>query len=419
MNMSFSIALEYISNRKRQALLSILGVMLGVAFFIAIAGMMRGMHDYFIEKLIDVVPHVKIMDEFRTPLSQPVYHYYPDALIDLRGIKPREELRGIRGAKKIISQLQKNKKIRVSPALQGQAFLRYGGKDLASTIIGIDPKMEHRTSNLARDMVSGSLNSLLTNSNGIILGESLADKLAVRMGSKLSVISPAGIIKKMKIVGLFDSGVPEVDSSTSYAMLKKVQILQNKEDVINQINIRMDDIDNAPALASNLERRYLYRTESWQESFANLFEIFMIENAIMYSTVGAILLVAGFGIFNIISTTVNEKKHDIAILKSIGFSEKDVRYIFLFQGIIVGVIGTLLGWLLGALLVELLSIIDLSFEDDKVQMPVEFEGFPMYRSIWLYIGGGMMAIVASSVSAYLPAKKAAAVYPVDIIRGAA
>ena len=111
----------------------------------------------------------------------------------------------------------------------------------------------------------------------------------------------------MKLVGLFNIGVPEVDANTSYATLKKVQILQNKEDVINQINIRMDNIDHAPILAAQLEKRYLYRMESWQESFANLFEIFMIENAIMYSTVGEILLVSGFGIFNIISTTVNEK----------------------------------------------------------------------------------------------------------------
>jgi lipoprotein-releasing system permease protein len=418
MEMSFSIALEYIRNRKRQVFLSVLGVMLGVAFFIAIAGMMKGMHDYFIEKLIDVVPHVKVIDEFRKPAKQPVYNLYPEAIVDLRGIKPKEELRGIRGAKRILAELEKEKNIRISPALQGQAFLRYGGKDIASTVIGIDPKMEKRTSNLERDMIEGSLNSLLTNSNGIILGEGLADKFAVRLGSKISVISPAGVIKKMKVVGLFNSGVPEVDTGTSYAMLKKVQILQDKEDVINQINIRMDDIDAAPQLAAKIERQYLYRTESWQESFANLFEIFMIENAIMYSTVGAILIVSGFGIFNIISTTVNEKKHDIAILKSIGFSQKDVRYIFLFQGIIVGVLGTILGWVLGAVLVELLAMIEFSFEGD-VQTPVEFKGFPMFRSIWLYIGGGAMAIIASSISAYLPAKKAASLYPVDIIRGAA
>lgn len=418
MQLTLSIALEYTRNRKRQALLSVLGVMLGVAFFIAIAGMMRGMHEYFIEKLIDVVPHVKIMDEYRHPLPQPIYETYPDTLIDLRGIKPKEELRGIRGANKIISKLNERDDIRMSPVLQGQVFLRYGGKDIASSLIGIDPKMERRTSNLERDITQGSLDRLLTNSNGIILGERLAKKLSIRLGAKLSVISSAGIIRKMKVVGLFNSGVPEVDSSTSYAMLKKVQILQKKEDVINQMNIRMDNIDNAPQLAKNLEQQYLYRTESWQESFANLFEIFMMENMIMYSTVGAILLVAGFGIFNIISTTVNEKKHDIAILKSIGFSERDISHIFLYQGIIVGIMGTLLGWVLGAILVELLAMLDFSFEGD-VQAPVEFnEGFPMYRSIWLYVGGGIMAIFSSSISAYLPARKAAALYPVDIIRGA-
>ena len=91
---------------------------------------------------------------------------------------------------------------------------------------------------------------MLTNSNGIILGERLARKLAVELGAKLSVISPAGVIRKMKVVGLFNSGVPEVDSNTSYAMLKKVQILQNRDDVINQVNIRMDDIDAAPMLGS-------------------------------------------------------------------------------------------------------------------------------------------------------------------------
>lgn len=417
MPMALAIALEYTQARKRQAILSVLGVMLGVAFFIAIAGMMRGMHEFFIEKLIDVVPHVKIIDEFRNPPPQPVFARFPSALVQLRGLKPKEELRGIRGAKRMIAELEPRDDIRVSPVLNSQAFLRYGGKDLASTLIGIDPKMEQRTSNLGRDMTQGSLNSLLTNSNGIILGEALAKKLTVHVGSKLSVISPAGVIRKMKVVGLFNSGVPEVDSSTSYAMLKKVQILQMKEDVINQINIRMDDIDAAPALAASLERRYGYRVESWQESFANLFEIFMLENAIMYSTVAAIVLVSGFGIYNIISTTVNEKKQDIAILKSIGFSERDVQLLFLYQGVIVGLLGTVFGWMLGAGLVELLAMIDFTFEGD-VQTPVEFDGFPMYRSAWLYIGGGVMAVLSSSISAYLPARKAAALQPVDIIRGA-
>jgi len=416
--MNFSIALEYISNRKRQSLFSVLGVAMGVAFFIAIASMMQGMHSYFIEKLVDVAPHVKVMDEFRESETQPVYKKYSDSVIELRGVKPKEEIRGIRSADKIIADLEKRRDLSVAPALLGEAFLRYGGKDVGSSIIGINPEKERFASNLERDMINGNLNSLLTNSSGIIIGKSLAKKLSIKMGNKLSIISPAGIIKKMKVVGIFETGVTEVDAMTSYMLIKKAQILQNKHDVINRINIRMIDVNKAPAIASEIEEKYRYKTESWQETFANIFEMFVIENTIMYSTVAAILMVAGFGIYNIISTSVNEKKKDIAILKSMGFSEKDIRMIFLFQGIVIGIIGTISGWVLGAMLVEILATINMSMEGE-VDMPIQLEGLPMYRSIWLYIWGGILAIISSSISAYIPARKAASLKPVDIIRGAA
>jgi lipoprotein-releasing system permease protein len=418
MNTVLVIGWEYLKNRRRQTVLSIVGVMLGVSFFIGIASMMKGMHDYFIEKLIDVAPHVKIMDEFRNPQQQPVYQRFPDAAVELRGIKPREEIRGIHSARSILERLTAMDGLAVSPVLQGQVFLRYGGKDVAAALTGIRPEMERHASNLERDMTQGDLNALLTNSNGIIIGEELAHKLGARPGAKISAISPAGNTRVMKLVGLFNTGVTEVDGSTGYAMLKKVQILQNRENRINQINIRLQNVDDATSLAADPEKRYGYRTESWQETFANIFEMFVIENIIMYSTVGVIIIVSSFGIFNIISTSVNEKSRDIAILKSIGFSEGDIRKVFLFQGIVIGLIGSIFGWVLGAMLVEMLASfrIDLG---EEVNMPIKFEGMPVFRSVWLYIGGAVMATLSSVISAYIPARKAAALYPVDIIRGAA
>lgn len=413
--MTLSIAVEYLLNRRKQAVISIVGVMVGVAFFLGIAGMMRGMHDYFILKLIDAAPHVKIIDEYRNPQPQPVAQAYPDAVVALRGIKPEDEMRGIRSADRIISYLQTLDGVAVAPALQGQAFLRYGGKDLATSITGIQPDLERKASNLERDMVAGSLANLLTNANGIILGAELARKLSVRMGSKLTVISSAGVIRKMKVVGLFQTGVTEVDGSTSYALLKKVQILQDRQDVINRINMRLDDVDAAPVLAKTLESRYGYRAEAWQETYANIFEMFVIENIIMYSTVAAILIVAGFGIYNIISTSVNEKARDIAILKSIGFAQADIKNIFVLQGVIVGLVGTLAGWALGAVMIELIANIRIP---EMEEMPIIFEGFPVYRSVWLYVWGGVMAVVSATISAWLPARRAAALDPVDIIRGA-
>jgi len=415
MSMTLSIALAYLRERKRQSVLSILGVMMGVAFFVGISGLMQGMHTYFIEKLVDVAPHVKILDEYREPQIQPVFTFYNADITELRGIKPKEELRGIRQAEKIVAALQIKAGIKVTPTLNGQVFLRYGGKDVSSTLVGIDPETERMASNLERDMVEGNLNNLLTNSSGIIVGKDLANKLSLRMGAKLSVISPAGIIKKMKVVGIFESGLSAVDSGTSYAILKKAQILQEREDVINQINIRMRNVDEAPELAREIENQYGYRTESWQETFANIFQFFVVQNAIMYSTVTAILLVAGFGIYNTISASVNEKTHDIAILKSMGFSQNDISLIFLYQGVIVGLIGSVLGCLMGNLLLDVLASVDIKMKGETL---VSFEGFPVYRSNWLYVAGSLMAFTSASVSAYIPARKAASYNPVEIIRGA-
>jgi len=412
----FRIALAYLRNRARQSIVSVLGVLLGVGFYIGIAAMMQGFQTYFITKIIDVSPHIIIKDEYRTAPTQPAARAYPGAVVEIRGLKPKEELRGIRGAERIIAALKSLEGTSIAPTLSGQVFLRYGGKDLSATMKGIEPVQERNVSNLENDLISGSLNDLIANPNGIILGEGLAKKLAARNGATLSVISPAGVVLKMKVVGIFATGITSLDNATSYALLKRAQILQQRENVINQIRLRITDVDRADAIAADIERRYRYRTEGWQETNSNVFSIFMIQNGVMYSTVGAILIVAGFGIFNIISTVVNEKNRDIAILKSMGFSAQDIQWIFVIQGVIVGLIGAVLGWGLGWLLIEALASVRFELDEESF---IRTQGFILHRSIWNYVIAALMAVVSSTVSAFLPARKAASLNPVDIIRGAA
>lgn len=417
MGMNFYIATEYLRNRHRQSVLSLLGIMMGVAFFIAISAMMNGMHTYFIDLLVQTVPHVKIMDEYRDPARQPVEMVYgDDAAIDLQGVRPKEENRGIRNAEQIMQAIGKLEGLRVTPTLEGQVFLRYGGKDVASVMVGIDPVLHKRGTTLESDMISGSLDDLLTTGNGVILGRELAKKLGISQGDKVTVTSTEGVIRVMRVTGIFDTGVTEVDQARSYVLLKHIQTLQRQPDTINQIGIRMDDFDAAPELAEELERRYTWRAESWQETFSNIFQLFFIQNIVLYSTVSAILLVAGFGIFNIISTSVHEKSRDIAILKSMGFAEGDISRIFIWQGILLGVVGTVLGWGLGYVFMEYLSSIEFTMEGESI---VDIEGFPMYRSWTLYAWGGALAMVSSTISAWLPARKAASFDPVAIIRGTA
>lgn len=408
------IALTHLRNRKRQTLVSVLGVAMGVGFFISMAALMQGFHVYFISKVIDVWPHVVIKDEFRSAPPQPVQRLFNDGVVTLYGLKPREELRGIKDADTVLAELNRRSDLAAAPTLRGQVFLRYGSKDISATLVGIEIEYERRVSHLEKDLIAGSLNALNTAANGIILGDGVAKKIGAVLNDTLSVISPAGVILKMKVVGIFRTGITPIDNFESYALLKKAQILQDRINVINQIRIRLNDVDQAHSIASNLEARLGYRSESWEETYENILSIFVIQNGIMYSTVSAILIVAAFGIFNIISTVVHEKTRDIGILKSIGFEERDIRHIFLIEGLLVGLVGTLLGWALGYGLTRVLAAIRIHNEGF-----ITAEGFILHYTFVHYLIAGGFALLSSTFAAWLPARKAAHLNPVDIIRGAA
>lgn len=413
MRLLAGIAVTYLTSRKRQTFVSLIGVALGVGFFIGIASMMQGFQHYFVQKVIDTSPHIVIKDEYRNPPRQPVYEVYKGAEIALEGTRPKEELRGVRNAKTIMSRLEKIKGVHVAPLLRGQVFLRYGGKDVSANMMGIDPEREKKIGKLEEDMVSGGLSALLTSQSGIILGSGLAANLGVRQGDAVSVVSPAGIIFRMKVVGIFNTGITLADKYDSYALIKKAQVLQNKPNVINQVRIKLDDVKRSIPFAAELENSYGYLSEPWEEANKNIFGIFIIQNGIMYSTVSAILIVAGFGIFNIISTVVFEKTRDIAILKTMGFSGRDVNIIFLMQGVITGIIGTLAGWVIGYMIVTGLGM--LRFEMEGF---IKSQGFVLYKSFSHYLLAGTLAVIASSFAALLPARKAGKLRPVDIVRGA-
>jgi lipoprotein-releasing system permease protein len=303
--------------------------------------------------------------------------------------------------------------VAVAPNLAGQVFLRYGTREVAATLTGIDPAAERRVGNLERDLVEGSLDALHVVANGLVLGEALARKLGARPGTTLSLSGTQGVALKAKVVGVFRTGITSLDTSVAYALLAKAQVVLERPNVVNQLRLRLARPEDARDFALRVEERFGYRAESWHEANANVLGIFVIQRAIMYSTIGAILVVAGFGIFNVVSTVAWEKARDVAILKSIGFRERDILLVFLLQGLLVGVAGMVLGWLLGFLIVAFMG--SLRFE---IEGFVRLQGFVLHRTPVHYALAGAFALATSALAAWIPARRAARADPVDMLRGA-
>ena len=262
------MGLSHLGRRRRQTLVSVLGIMMGVAAYIAISAMMLGFQNDFIRRIIDVSPHVSMLDEFRAPPVQPALRTYPGALVEIAGLRPKQELRGIRNPGGRLAAIQAMPGLRAAPSLRGQAIFRFGSTDVSATLVGIEPELERQVSKIEEDLIAGNLRALKSTANGVILGVGLARKLGVAMHDTVSVVSPTGAVLRMKVAGLLRTGITNIDSFQAYALLKKVQILEARANVVNRINIRLDDVTQAREISARLERlewrsRRARRSLSW------------------------------------------------------------------------------------------------------------------------------------------------------------
>lgn len=412
MPLLISIALKHLLARKRQSFVSMLGIVLGVAFFLAISGLMQGSETDFIRRLVDNTPHITIVDEYRNPRLQPVTQLYPHAAVQIDSVKPINEIRGIRGFDQILNSIRKHKGVVASPVLTGQAVVTYAGRDHGITLYGMLPNEIKDVSTINNYMINGSVDELISNPDGIIVGEELVRRLSLGMGDNLTVASPIGQLRTFKIVGIFRTGRSDFDERQTFLTLKRVQALLNRANRINNIIIKVPDPREALQMAKEIESSVGYKSISWQEASEDIMNTLMIRNIIMYTVVSAVLIVAAFGIFNVISTIVMEKHRDIAILKSMGFYARDIEKIFLFQGVILGILGNVVGIPFGSALMTILMQIRFKPPggSEIIQMPISWH-WPQFAI------AAAFAMIAAVLAAFLPARKASRVQPVQILRG--
>lgn len=411
MNLHFTIAVKHILARKRQSFVSLLGIIIGVAFFLAIASLMQGSQNDFIKRLIDNSPHITVHDEYRNAKAQPVEKLYEGRAIELRSVQPLPETRGIRGYKQVVEDLKTRPGVRASATLTGQAILNYAGRDNAIVLNGMIPADMKDLTTVEENMEVGSVDDLIANRNGIIVGAELTRRLMLEKGDNITLTASTGQVRTFKIVGIFRTGSLNYDDSQAFTDIKRVQAMMNKSNRANTIIIKMDDSTKARELAAEVEAKTGYKSVSWQESSEDIMSTLAIRNIIMYTVVSAVLLVAAFGIYNIIFTIIMEKQKDIAILKSMGFRSLDIKWIFLIQGCILGVAGVVFGLPLGCAMMYGLSQIKFRVPGgEEINMPIDWSAPQFFIA-------GAFAFLAAVLASYLPAKKGASVLPVDILRG--
>lgn len=415
-NPTLRIAFTHLFAKRRQTIVAMLGVVFGIAVFIFQAGLITGFQTTFIDRTINTTANVHIYNEADKNRKSFIQQFYPNdkEWVVVNGQKPKDIDIKIKNAGFIISDLKKNEHVAgVSPSLSGQAIVKSGVVQRAALVNGINVADEDRIFNIKQYMTDGDLMKLETSSNGIILGSGLAEDLGAKTGDVLSLVSQEGVVLDVKVVGINETGLTEVDKKRAYVKLTTAQKLFNKDaNYITDINIKLKDINTSEADAASFQKKYGYHAEDWKVANANIFGVFKVQNMVTYLVIISILVVSGFGIFNIQMMIIYEKLGDIAILKAIGYKDRDILKIFLTESIVIGFVGGLFGLGLGYIVTKIIGSIPLNIKGFVSMKYLTFNRDPMFFVLAFAFG-----IIATCIAGYLPARKAAKVDPVDIIRG--
>ena len=414
--MRWFISIRYLVAHLRQSLVCIAGVTISVTMFIAMTSMMNGFTDKFIIETVESTGHITIHDEpreTRTPILETVYKD-PNALLVLHGVKPRDKIEKIKNSEGLLATLRRMPGIlAVAPQVSGDLIATYGTKTMNLAAFGVDPDAQTKVTTIGDDVVEGDFARLKTAADGVVIGRGVADVLGAKLDDIITLSSSTGGLTTAKVVGIFQTGVTPVDYSRCYLQLNDAQTPLDKKHIITEVTLRTDDYTKAEGYATQIEAMCGYKTESWQESNANFLKIFRIQSIITYIITGALLVVAAFGVLNILIMAVLERVNDIAILKSFGLSRADITQIYVFQGAVIGFIGATIGLILGKLAIEGLRRLPIQMEG-----LVKVEGLLMSEHMSQYLWAFGSAMVVTLIAAVYPARRAAGYDPVEVIRGA-
>jgi len=402
--------------RWKQTLIAAIGVTFSITMFIALLSFMAGLNDLLDGLMLNRTPHVRLYNEIKAAENQPIGIFSKNKVQHnfINSIKPSNQLPQIHNSDAIIQALKKDRRvIGIAPKIIAQVFYNVGTTNLTGIINGIEVEEEDKLFLFQNYVVEGNYLELKTISNSIIIGKGAADNMLVNIGDRVQVTTTKGDQVQLKVVGFFQSGISELDKVQSYTSINTAQkLLGESNNYITDIQIKLADVLLAPKIA--LEYKKLFEVETIDIQTANSqFETGSFVRTLISYAVGIVLLiVAGFGIYNILNMMIFEKMDTIAILKATGFSGKDVKRVFISIALTIGIFGGLLGLLLGFGLSA--GIDQIPFK--TASLPT-IKTYPINYNPIFYIIGGVFSIITTFLAGYFPARKASKVDPVIIIRG--
>jgi lipoprotein-releasing system permease protein len=414
MKLVVDIAKTHLLSKPKQTIVAMMGVTFGIGMFIAMVSLMTGLNNFTEELTMTSSPDIHIYHDVTESRPSIIEQFNSGGFNVIHHQKPKNETSKLRNALQIAERIRKDPRVKgVAPSISSQVFFNYGPVQLSGSILGVEILEEDKLFGLRAKMKSGRIEDLKANHDGVIMGSGLARKLNAKVGDRVVMTTPQGYTMTLKVVGIFQMGIGTVDNVRSYANISTVQtILQQDHFYITDINIKLHDINLAKDLAPQFYEMYGYKSEDWETANATFLTGSIIRNILTYSVSITLLIVAGFGIYNILNMTIYNKMKDIAILKAMGFAGKDVKQIFMIQSLVIGLIGSILGLMIGFGLSSLIAQAPFDGGDfiSIDRLPVNFS--PRY-----YIIGIVFGVLTTAFAGYMPSRKASKIDPIEILRG--
>ena len=399
------IALRYLKSKKKHkgisvnTLISTGGVAVGVMALLVVLSVMSGFHEDLQKKILGVNAHLVVLD-------------YKGTMPEYKDI-----IEKLKGDEDIISS---------APFVMGQVMVSSGKRAHGVFLRGIIPEMEAKTTEILKYIKEGNLEDLLPKDEipGIILGKELASSIGVFKGDIITLLSPVGEIgplgmlpkvKKFRVAAIFEVGMFEYDLNLVLTDIRSAQEFFGMKKDITGIELRLSDIYKAPIVRERIQKRLgfpLYARD-WMQMNRNLFSALKLEKFAMFIILILIILVASFNIVSTLIMNVIEKKREIAILKAMGATDKGIMYIFMLQGLLIGVLGTLIGITGGYLLNYILN----TYQIIKLPPDVYYlSHLPVKMKLFDFIVVSLSAITISFLATIYPAWQAAKLNPVEPLR---